>query len=380
MEVRAHDAEGEVALHVLIERVAGEPAAQGLLSREQERTAEKCANGRTGNSEATRVVNRLRRLDPGKRLERGRQRVAHERDVGAREGSARSRPLSDGPQSVNVRGDNGYHRQILSPTGRRRQGVSGLWIIRYHFDVTTLVRPVKRNDEDPEGLRSRVAELEAMFGDRRRHAARMKSDLDAFEIDYRKRVGTLHEQLDKLELAIAEAELGELSKQVGGGPNGSNGSPAAARTAPSMRYTSDAVRRLFRDVAKAIHPDLASDEATRDQRHTLMVEANRAYALGDEEQLRYILDSWERSPEAVQGSDPEAMRLRLVRRIAQIEEQLEALARDLAALQESPLGKLKAMVDEAAAQGKDLVRDMIGRLKRDILVATNRLDAIRPPQ
>jgi hypothetical protein len=224
-----------------------------------------------------------------------------------------------------------------------------------------------------------VAELEAMFGKRRNHVARVKSDLDAFEIDYRKRVGTLHEQLDKLELAIAEAELGELSKQVGDGPNGSSGSPAAARPAPSMRYTSDAVRRLFRDVAKAIHPDLARDEATRDQRHTLMVEANRAYALGDEEQLRFILDAWERSPEAVQGSDPEAMRLRLVRRIAQIEDQLEMLVRDLAALRDSPLGKLKAMVDEAAAQGKDLVRDMIGRLKRDILVATNRLDAIRPP-
>ena len=37
------------------------------------------------------------------------------------------------------------------------------------------------------------------------------------------------------------------------------------------------------------------------------------------------------------------------------------------------------MVDQAAAGGKDLVRDMISRLKRDILVATNRLDAIRPP-
>ena len=32
-------------------------------------------------------------------------------------------------------------------------------------------------------------------------------------------------------------------------------------------------------------------------------------------------------------------------------------------------GKLKAMVDEAAARGKDLVRDMIGRLKRDELAA-----------
>jgi hypothetical protein len=82
----------------------------------------------------------------------------------------------------------------------------------------------------------------------------------------------------------------------------------------------------------------------------------------------------------VQGSDPEAVRLRLVRRIAQIEEQLEMLAGDLEGLQDSPLGKLKAMVDEAAAAGKDLVRDMVGRLKRDILVATNRLDAMRPPR
>ena len=111
-----------------------------------------------------------------------------------------------------------------------------------------------------------------------------------------------------------------------------------------------------------------------------MIEANRAYASGDEEQLRIILHAWERSPEAVVGSDPEAMRLRLVRRIGQIEDEIDMLGGDLIELQDSPLGKLKAMVDEAAAQGKDLMRDMIGRLKRDILVATNRLEAIRAPQ
>jgi hypothetical protein len=38
------------------------------------------------------------------------------------------------------------------------------------------------------------------------------------------------------------------------------------------------------------------------------------------------------------------------------------------------------MVDEAAAKGKDLVRETVARLKRDIMVATNRLDAIRPPR
>jgi hypothetical protein len=85
------------------------------------------------------------------------------------------------------------------------------------------------------------------------------------------------------------------------------------------------------------------------------------------------------SADAVQGSDAEAMRLRLVRRVAEIERQLEVLARDLEAVKASAAWKLKAMVDEAAAKGKDLVRDTVARLKRDILVATNRLDAMRPP-
>ncbi len=241
-----------------------------------------------------------------------------------------------------------------------------------------LVRSGKRKDDEPDGLRARLAELDAMLVERTTEVARVKSGLDAFEIDYRKRVGALHEKLDTLELEIAEAELGELSKRMEGGPADPS-QPAAGRPAPPPRFTSDAARKLFRDVAKAIHPDLAHDEATRDRRHTLMVEANRAYATGDEEQLRSILQAWERSPDAVQGSDPEAMRLRLVRRIAQIEEELEMLGQDLAALKDSPLGKLKAMVDAAAASGKDLVRDMVGRLKRDILVATNRLDALRPP-
>ena len=50
---------------------------------------------------------------------------------------------------------------------------------------------------------------------------------------------------------------------------------------------------------------------------------------------------------------------------------------ELAELRESPLGKLKAMVDEASARGKDLVSDMVKRLKRDIMAAQNRLDAMR---
>ena len=254
--------------------------------------------------------------------------------------------------------------------------------VRYHFGVTALVPSENRDHDDPEGLRSRVAEHEAILAGRDAEMARVRADLDAFKINYRQRVGRLHEQLDAIELAMAEAELGERRKSsshIESGTAAPNESSRSARPEPPPRYTSDAVRRLFRDVAKAIHPDLARDEFTKDRRHSLMVEANRAYASRDEDQLRSILQAWERSPEAVPGSDSESVRLRLVRRIAQIEEELEILESDLTILKDSPLWKLKAMVDEAAAMGKDLVREMVVRLKRDIMAATNRLDAMRPP-
>lgn len=242
--------------------------------------------------------------------------------------------------------------------------------------MSALVPSGPRPENEIEDLHARLMELEGRLGDRRDEVARTRADLDIFRIKYRQEVGLLHEELDRLELALAEAELGILTERLGETPEPQPASPTADRIEAAPRFTTDAIRKLFRDVAKAIHPDLAQDAVTRDRRHSLMVEANRAYAVGDEEQLRAILQAWERSPEAVQGTDQEAMRLRLVRRIDQIEEQLEALAGDLITMQESSLWKLKAMVDDEAAKGKDLIKDMIRRLKRDILVATNRLDAL----
>lgn len=244
--------------------------------------------------------------------------------------------------------------------------------------MTLLVRSARPHGHDLEGLRTRLSELDTAYVQQSLAAARAQADLAAFKARYRHEVGQLHEELDRLEAELAEAELGELLKRPPASP-APDAAPVPTRPAPLPRFTSDAVRKLFRDVAKVIHPDLARDADTRDRRHSLMIEANRAYALGDEEQLRGILEAWQRSPEAIEGTDAEATRLRLVRRIAQIEEQLELVANAHAMLQESPMWQLKKMVDEEAAKGKDLVKDMVRRLKRDILVATNRLDALRPP-
>lgn len=248
--------------------------------------------------------------------------------------------------------------------------------------MSSLVRAERPHHDNLEALRAQAAERESLLGQRSAALAQAQADVAAFRTQYRQEVGSLHEELDRLELAIAEAELAELTGRVeAAAAPGAEPSAKRAQPLPASppRYTTDAVRKLFRDVAKTIHPDLAGDAVTRDRRHALMVEANRAYAMGDEEQLRSILEAWERSPEAVEGADAEAMRLRLIRRLKQIDEQLELVERDQAALRESPMWQLKAMVEEEAARGKDLVKDMVRRLKRDILVATNRLDALRGP-
>jgi hypothetical protein len=225
-----------------------------------------------------------------------------------------------------------------------------------------------------DSLRKRLGELDATLALRTEEKAQLKAELDAFRIRYRIDVGLLHEELDELGRQISEAEL--AFRESGDEGRISPPSPPAPPAEPLPRLTSDAIRKLFRDVAKVVHPDLATDDHTRDRRHALMAEANRAYALGDMERLRAILDAWAGSPEAVQGSDPLAERTRLARRVAETEAQLHAFDDDLARLKETPLWRLKTMVEEAAGQGRDLVADMVKRLKRDILVARNRLDAV----
>lgn len=243
----------------------------------------------------------------------------------------------------------------------------------------TLLVHIGHSDDDLEQLRGDASRLEEALRARMGELDATRTDLETFRLRYHREVGMLHEQLDDLELAIAEAELGELTAKLAAAPADAAGAVHPEPAETPARYTSDAIRKLFRDVAKLIHPDLDRDAAARDERHALMVEANRAYLLGDEEQLRWILAAWESRPDALRGGSPEAVRERLERRRAYLEQQLARLDEELAELRATPLWELKVMVDQAAVRGRDIVGDMVQRLQRDIMAATNRLDAMRPP-
>src|SRR5262245_44763333 len=86
--------------------------------------------------------------------------------------------------------------------------------IRYDLVVTTLVRADRPHDPDLEDLRAKVSELEATHEQRRTEVSTIVAELASFKIRYRADVGLLHEELDRLELELAEAELGQLNKRT----------------------------------------------------------------------------------------------------------------------------------------------------------------------
>ena len=133
------------------------------------------------------------------------------------------------------------------------------------------------------------------------------------------------------------------------------------------------MKRLYREVARRIHPDLTSDREDRLQREQLMAEANLAYERGDEAKLEKILAAYESSPESVAGEGPGAELIRAIRRVSQIRSRMSEIEAELQDLLGSDLYQLKSRVDEAQQSGRDLIKEMVSRVEEQILLAKQRV-------
>jgi hypothetical protein len=208
--------------------------------------------------------------------------------------------------------------------------------------------------------RARLETLTAEVAARGAALAGYARDLAALQARYLDEIGVLYAELAPLDQALADVEI-RLGLRP---PHEAADEADPDRTAPVdatqlfRGEPSADLKRAFRDVARAIHPDLAFDEAARYRRHSLMAEANRAYAERDEDRLRLILRAWERSPEAVIGDDADAEQARVERRIAELNERLIAIASELADLRASAIARLKLKIDEARERGWDLFAEM----------------------
>jgi uncharacterized small protein (DUF1192 family) len=247
---------------------------------------------------------------------------------------------------------------------------------------TELARQLTPEEEELAAKREELARLEAQLADQELLLASLKAELAAFEGLYLRRVGVLYAELDEWNARLAELRAEQVRTPE------AKAAAAEARTQAEEAYSathgeaakvqpftpSPELKKLYRETAKRVHPDTAIDEADRARRERLMKEVNAAYAAGDEDALRRILDALDASPDAVQGSGIGADLIRVLRQLKRIRDRIAAIEQEIASLSQTDLAQLKAKADQATTEGRDLLEEMAASVQVRIIVSRHEFE------
>jgi hypothetical protein len=136
------------------------------------------------------------------------------------------------------------------------------------------------------------------------------------------------------------------------------------------------LKRLYRELARRIHPDLAKDSADLERRTRLMAEANHAYEAGDAAALQRILDEYEDGADAVEGEGIGAELIRIIRQISMAKARVVAIEQELAALRQSEIALLKKQAEEKELDGIDLLSELATAVREQIEIARRQYQSL----
>jgi len=248
---------------------------------------------------------------------------------------------------------------------------------------------LKPEEQELARKREEQAALESDLAERELRAASLRAELTAFERRYLHFVGSRYAELDECRAQLAERLAREQPENERAQQAAHNARARAQETTfaagersarePRSFRASPELKRLYREVAKRVHPDFTSDRSDRGKRQQLMAEANQAYECGDQARLAKILTDYECSPEAVDGEGPGAELIRVIRRISQIRSRATEIEAEVEELLRSDLYQLKARVEEAEKSGRNALKEMVERVEEQIAVAKQRLASLSLP-
>ncbi len=139
---------------------------------------------------------------------------------------------------------------------------------------------------------------------------------------------------------------------------------------PQRVRPSDEARKLYRELVRKAHPDLAQDDQERERRDAFIARVNTAYGRGDEALLRELHEEWDAGPvpDERRPTPGEELYARL-EWLAQRKELLSVVAREL---EESAIGAMlklapddpDRLLDEIAEQLLAQVAEREAELER----------------
>lgn len=247
-----------------------------------------------------------------------------------------------------------------------------------------LRRRASPEESELKRKRAKFSELEGQLTERELLAANLQSELSSLKARYLKNVGPRYADLDELHAKIAELQArsrpldSEAQREARRARRQAERSRSAVQQLPLPPPSppSSALKRLYREVAKRIHPDLGAGPADRAVRAQLMARANRAFLQRSEARLREIVEDYECSPEIVSGADTASELVRIIRRTARVKRRLGDIDRSLEQLEQSELYRLKVKADEKSKLGADLLQDMARRIDERIARAKQKLEEL----
>ncbi len=252
----------------------------------------------------------------------------------------------------------------------------------------SITKTITPEQDELKKKKKTLHKLEADLAQRELDLATLSGELKALELLYMRRVGMRLAHLDLIDARITEilarmnpddSTVEKKAEKARRKAEKANQKAKAAQDAPEecTRFRpSESLKSLYREVAKRIHPDLATDEESRNLRNQWMVSVNAAYQDGDEEKLRSLLEEWENSPESVQGSGYHADLERTLRKINQAKERIREIKADFDRLKSTFAYSLRIRIELAQREGRDLLEEMAQRIEKQILRKQGLLDEL----
>lgn len=240
-------------------------------------------------------------------------------------------------------------------------------------------RELSRKRAELDTLEDRLAELEL---DR----ATLEAEMRSFEYYYTNTVGSHYAELDVIEAEMAEllAETSPLDEEL---QRKAREAYAAAQkstrhdslegdSSKEIFQPSEDLKKLYREIVKRIHPDLATSEDERVRRHYAMVQVNIAYEAGDEASLLAILEDLDLVAEP-QGESIGEKLVRIIRRIDQAEKEIGGIGMQIEKLRCLELYVLFEKWNASKTKGRDLLVEIVANIKSKVASQRNILSELK---
>lgn len=220
-----------------------------------------------------------------------------------------------------------------------------------------------------------LAELHVQTAELERAFAAEKQKIREFEKRWKPAVGKRYIELEDIKDKITD--LRRLAKLARAGKLEAKPRDAQSEDAPHEAFRPDEeARKLFRALARKIHPDLTDDFEDRRLRHELMAEATRAYRNRDPRRLQWLMEHWDASPGLARGRDVDSRLARANQQIAWERYRIQDLHHEINGLGASSSAEIMREAQEAAREGRNLVAELRNRVLSDLIRAKSDLKKV----